>query len=53
MFNIFRKRKTSDLYQVTYKFAGESESHTITATSASLASLDADWCIEVLSVVKI
>lgn len=53
MFNFFRKRKTSNLYQVTYKFAGESENHTITATSAGLATLEADWCIEVLSVVKI
>ena len=54
MFNIFKTRKTtSNLYEVTYKFAGEDETHTITATSAGLASLEADWCIEVIKAVKL
>lgn len=51
MFNIF-KRQTA-LYKVTYKFIDDEEIFTDTATSAGLASLDADWAIEILEVVKI
>lgn len=50
MFNIFKKQTTT--YNVTYKFIGEDEIFTTTATSAGLASIEADWCIEVIDVVK-
>ena len=53
MFNIFKTRKTTDLYMVTYKFIEEDEVFTTTATSAGLASIEADWAIEVLSVAKV
>ena len=53
MFNIFKTRKTTDLYKVTYKFIEEDEVFTTTATSAGLASIEADWAIEVLSVAKV
>jgi hypothetical protein len=54
MFNFFKTRKTtSNLYEVTYKFIDEDEVFTTTATSAGLASLDADWAIEVIEVVKL
>ena len=49
MFNIFKKQTTTT-YKVTYKFIDEDEVLTTTATSAGLASLDADWAIEVLDV---
>ena len=52
MFNIFKKQTTT-IYKVTYKFIDEDEVLTTTATSAGLASLDADWAIEVLSVAKV
>ena len=51
MFNIFKK-KTATTYKVTYRFIGEEEVYTQSATSAGLASLDADWLIEILEVVK-
>jgi hypothetical protein len=51
MFNIFKKQTTTT-YKVTYKFIDEDEVFTITATSAGLASLDADWAVEILEVVK-
>ena len=51
MFNIFKKQTTT--YNVTYKFIDEDEVFTTTATSAGLASLDAEWCIEVIEVVKL
>ena len=53
MFNIFKTRKATDLYKVTYKFIEEDEVFTTTATSAGLASIEADWAIEVLSVAKV
>ena len=49
MFNIFMQQ-TPTSYKVTYKFIDEDEVFTTTATSAGLASLDADWAIEVLDV---
>lgn len=52
MSNIFKKQTTT-LYKVTYKFIDEDEVFTDTATSAGLASLDADWAIEILDIVKI
>jgi len=51
MFNIFKKQTTT--YKVTYKFIDEDEVFTTTATSAGLASLDADWAIEILKIAKI
>lgn len=52
MFNIFKKQ-TATTYKVTYKFIDENEIFTTTATSAGLASLEADWAIEVLDAIKI
>lgn len=52
MFNIFKKQTTT-IYKVTYKFIDSEEVFTNTATSAGLASLDADWAIEILDIVKI
>lgn len=52
MFNIFKK-KTTTIYKVTYKFIDDEEIFTETATSAGLASLEADWAIEILDIVKI
>lgn len=52
MFNIFKKHTTTT-YKVTYKFIDEDEVFTDTATSAGLASLDADWAIEIIEVVKL
>ena len=51
MFNIFKKN-TATTYKVTYKFIDEEEIYTQFATSAGLASLDADWLIEVREGVK-
>ena len=51
MFNFFKKQ-TATIYKVTYRFIGTEETYTQTATSAGLASLDADWLIEILEVVK-
>ena len=54
MFNIFKTNKTaSDLYHVTYKFIDEEETYTTTATSAGLASIEADWAVEVIEAVKL
>lgn len=47
-----RKQQQTTLYKVTYKFY-EEEVYTTTATSAGLASLDADWCVEILTVEKL
>ena len=52
MFNIFKKQTTTT-YKVTYKFIDSEEVFTDTATSAGLASLDADWAIEIIEVVKL
>lgn len=52
MFNIFKKQTTTT-YKVTYKFIDSEEIFIDTTTSAGLASLDADWAIEVLDIVKI
>lgn len=51
MFNIFKKKATT--YKVTYRFIGDEEIFTDTATSAGLASLDADPLVEILEIVKI
>lgn len=51
MFNIFKKQST--IYKVTYKFIDSEEIFTDTATSAGLASLDADWAVEIIEIVKI
>lgn len=52
MFNIFKKKAVAT-YKVTYKFIDDEEIFVETATSAGLASLDADWAIEILDIVKI
>ena len=52
MFNIFKKQIPTT-YKVTYKFIDSEEVFTDTATSAGLASLDADWAIEIIEVVKL
>ena len=52
MFNIFKKQ-TPTTYKVTYKFIDEDEIFTTIATSAGLASLDADWGIEIIEVAKL
>ena len=52
MFNIFKKQIPTT-YEVTYKFIDSEEVFTDTATSAGLASLDADWAIEIIEVVKL
>lgn len=52
MFNIFKKQAITT-YQVTYKFIDSAEIFTETATSAGLASLNADWAIEILGIAKI
>lgn len=48
-----RKQQQTTLYKVTYKFYEGEEVYTTTATSAGLASLDADWCVEILTVEKL
>ena len=54
MFNFFKTRKTtSNLYEVTYKFINEDMTYITTATSAGLASIEADWAVEVIEAVKL
>ena len=53
MFNIFKSRKSTKLFTVTYKFEGEEMTYITTATSAGLASLEADWYIDILDVRKL
>lgn len=53
MFNNYRHKEDTNLYKVTYKFIGEEETFTTTATSAGLSSIFADWDIEVIEAVKI
>lgn len=52
MFNIFKSRKTTKLFTVTYKYEGEEMTYITTATSAGLAQLEADWFVDILSVVE-
>jgi hypothetical protein len=52
MFNIFKKKPTT-MYLVAYKFIDDEEIFVETATSAGLASLEADWAVEILDVAKI
>lgn len=53
MFNNYRRKEDTNLYKVTYRFIGEQETFTTTATSAGLSSIFADWEIEVLEAVII
>lgn len=53
MLNNHRHKKDVQLYKVTYRFIDEEETYTTTATSAGLASICADWGIEVLEVATI
>jgi hypothetical protein len=48
-----RKQQQTTLYKVTYKFYEEEQIYEGTFTSASLASLDADYCVEILTVEKL
>ena len=48
MFKLFTKKSTT--FTVTYKFFGEDEIYTTTCTSCGLASLEADPCVEIISV---
>ena len=52
MFNILKKKPTT-LFLVAYKFIDDEEIFVETATSAGLASLEADWAVEILDVAKI
>lgn len=52
MFKLFRKQQTT-LYKVTYKFYEEEQIYEGTFTSAALASLDADRCVEILTIDKL
>jgi hypothetical protein len=49
MIKLFRK-KESYLYKVKYKFVGENEIYTTTCTSGGLASLLADFGVEIVEV---
>jgi hypothetical protein len=52
MFGWLTRRRVSEV-EVTWKWIGEDEIYVDTATSAGLASMDTDPCIEILSVKKI
>lgn len=52
MFKLFKKQQTT-LYKVAYKFYEEEQIYEGTFTSAALASLDADYCVEILTVEKL
>ena len=47
---LFNLRKKSCLYTVKYKFVGECEIYSTTCTSAGLASLLADFSVEIIEV---
>lgn len=54
MFNLFKKnRNTTTLYKVTWKFFEEEEIYETECSSAGLASLNADYLVEILSVEKL
>ena len=54
MFNLFkRNRNTTTMYKVTWKFFEEEETYETECTSAGLASLNADWMVEILTVEKL
>lgn len=53
MLSNYKHKKDVHLYRVTYRFIGEEETFTTTATSAGLASIFADWAIEVLEAITI
>ncbi len=51
---LFKKEtKKSNLYRVTYKWCGTEEKIEVFATSAGLASIDADPMIEIIEVTNI
>ena len=52
MFNIFKKKPIT-MYLVAYKFIDDEEIFVETAASAGLASLEADWAVEILDIAKI
>lgn len=49
MFKFFKKRQPTE-YKVKWKFIGDSEIYEGVYFSASLATLDADPCTEIISV---
>lgn len=54
MFNLFKKnRNTTTLYKVTWKFFEEEKIYETECSSAGLASLNADYLVEILSVEKL
>ena len=53
MFKFFKKKLVSSLYRVTYKFTDSDVIYTDTATSAGLASLQADFLIDIIDVQKV
>lgn len=50
MMKLFRRKKDTVLYTVKYKFIGECEIYSTTCTSGGLASLLADFGVEVIEV---
>lgn len=54
MFKFFKKNPpVSSLYEVAYKFVGSDKVYTDSATSAGLASLRADFLVEIIDVQKV
>ena len=48
MYRLFQDLQTTyNLYEAIYNLIGEDESYTSSATSAGLASIEADWRIEI------
>ena len=45
-----RNRNTATMYKATWKFIGEEKIYETKCTSAGLASLNADFMIEILNV---
>ena len=52
LFKRNRKVETKEL-RITYRWIGEEEVQVEIGNSAGLAMLEADWCVEVLSVERV
>ena len=48
-----RNRNTTTMYKATWKFIGEDKIYETKCTSAGLASLNADFMVEILNVEKL
>ena len=48
-----RNRNTTTMYKTTWKFIGEEKIYETKCTSAGLASLNADYMVEILKVEKL